>query len=322
MSGVDEAAHGADVLPASRLQSKASRFIRADLKAGVRSVRILAATAAVTPGMVIALVCFYSFTIWTVLISMTDSKVLPSYHFAGLIQYRRLVSSGRWWISIENLAAFLTFAIPLSLLGGFTLAIIVHNGKKSALRNVLMIPMSVSFVAAGVAWKWILSPDIGIQAAVRALGWHGFAFDWLVRADRSIYTLVIVSIWQQTGFCMLLFLAGLRGIDREIWNAARLEGVRRFRIHIHIIAPMLRRSVFTGAILMMCAGVKSYDLVLMLTGGGPGFSSDMPARFVMQELMERQEIGLGAAGAVVMLCMVIVAVGPYAYMELARSKPG
>ncbi|WP_224367036.1 carbohydrate ABC transporter permease [Hyalangium versicolor] len=281
-----------------------------------------AARIALVPAALITAVCFYGFIGWTAVISMTRSRLLPVYDFVGLDQYRRLFSNDRWWTAMGNLALHGTLFILGCIVLGYVLAILIDRVTRgeSFFRTVFMLPLSMSFIVTGTIWQWLLNPTLGIQDAVRDLGWTDFVFNWIVRPDRAVYTLTLAGIWQQVGLCMALFLAGLRGIDPNIWKAARVDGIPTWRVYANIITPMLRPVFFSAFVLLSALVLKSFDLVVALTGGGPGFSSDLPGRFVVDHILNRQELGLGAAGAVMMLCTIAAVVSPYLYAELRSQR--
>ena len=259
-------------------------------------------------------------TLWTAVISFTDSALLPAYDFVGLEQYRRLFSSARWWVTIGNVASVGGVLVLACCAVGYLLAALIDASKRvrGIYIAVFMLPLSMSFVASGIVWKSILNPSTGIETLGRALGFREFHFDWLVSSSQSIYAAALVGIWQQSGMCMLLFLAGLRSIDENILRAARVDGASACRTHLQVIAPMLPH-VFAINLALLCAfAIKSFDVIVVLTGGGPGFSSDVPARFVMEHIFERQELALAAAGASIMVASVVLAMAPYLYILWGR----
>jgi glucose/mannose transport system permease protein len=180
--------------------------------------------------------------------------------------------------------------------------------------------MALSFVVTGTAWKWILNPSLGLEKLMHDLGWASFHFDWLVQTDTAIYCVVIAGIWQSAGFAMALFLAGLRGFDDNILKAAQIDGASLPRIYWRVILPMLRPVVFSTLMVISHLAIKSFDLVVALTAGGPGYASDVPATFMYAMSFTRGQIGLGAASATIMLMTIAAIVVPYLYSEL-RSKP-
>lgn len=286
-----------------------------------RTTLAAASRLALVPATTITFLCFYAFVAWTFVISLTSSRLLPVYDLIGFDQYRRLFANPRWWTAMANLGIYATCLIGGCLLLGYGLAILIEHARRWCrwLRSVFLLPLSLSFVVTGVIWQWLLNPATGIQRAVRDLGWAEFRFDWVVRPDRAIYTLALAGIWQQTGMCMAVLLAGLRSIDPTVWKMSIIDGIPTWRVYLHVITPMLRPAFLTAAVLLFSTAIKSYDLVVALTGGGPGFSSDLPARFVM-ELISRQQLGMAAAGACTLLCTVAAVIGPYLYWELRRAK--
>ena len=159
----------------------------------------------------------------------------------------------------------------------------------------------MSFIVTGLAWRWLLDPTLGISKLAHDVGFTWFEFDWLVRQDRVIYTLVLAAVWHASGLVMAIMLAGLRGIDPEIWKATRIDGIPPWRTYIFIIIPMLSGSFATAGVLLATSVVRLYDLSVAMTNGGPGIASEVPAKFVMDHLFERGNIGLATAAATTML---------------------
>jgi glucose/mannose transport system permease protein len=182
--------------------------------------------------------------------------------------------------------------------------------------------MALSFVVTGTAWKWMLNPGLGLEKLMHDWGFTQFTFDWLVNSDMSIYTVVIAGVWQSSGFVMALFLAGLRGVDDSILKAAQIDGASLPRIYWKIILPALRPVFFSTLMILSHIAIKSFDLVMALTGGGPGFSSDVPATFMYAMAFTRGQMGVGAASSMMMLATVAALVVPYLYSELRGKKNG
>jgi len=284
--------------------------------------RSLAAKIALTPTILVMLGCYYASITWTVYISMTRSFLLPVYHFAGATQYHRLFATPRWQVAYTNMFLFGALDILGTLAVGVLLAVLLDRSVRfeGIFRTILLYPLSISFIVTGLTWQWILSPTIGVQQLVRSFGWSDFVFDWITQPDTAIYTLVFAGIWHQSGLIMAIMLAGLRGVDREIWRAARIEGIPVWRTYISIVLPILRPLMVTCVVLIAIAVVKSYELVVAMTNGGPGFSSDLPGKFVVDFEFERANIGQASAAATVMLGSVLAIVVPYLYFELARKN--
>ena len=275
----------------------------------------------ISPSFAVILWFVYGFVLWTFYISLTKSKMLPRYEFWGFEQHFRLWSNPRWFNAVENLIIFTVLFVGICLLIGIILSILLDQKIRAEgfLRTVYLYPMALSFIVTGTAWKWMLNPTMGIEKLVTDWGFTNFTFDWLVNRDMSIYTIVIAAVWQSSGFVMALFLAGLRSIDDEIVKAAKIDGASLYSIYITIILPMMRPVFMSSIVILLHISIKSYDLVIALTAGGPGISSDMPAVYMTQMAFHRSEIGLASASAVMMFLTVLAVVVPYLYSELRRQ---
>ena len=277
----------------------------------------------IAPGFVLGFAFIYGLMIWNGVLSVTGSRMLPNYeNFVGLDQYAALWEMDRWYVALKNLGIFSVLYVGGSMLVGMVLAIFLDQKVRAegTLRTIYLYPMALSFIVTGTAWKWILNPSDGLQKLMHDLGWASFNFDWLVQSDYAIYCVVIAGIWQSAGFAMALFLAGLRGIDDSIIKAAQIDGASLPLIYWRIILPILRPVVFSTILVLSHLSIKSFDLVMALTAGGPGYATDVPATFMYTMSFTRGQIGLGAASATMMLATVAAIVVPYLYSEL-RSKP-
>lgn len=276
----------------------------------------------VSPALVLGFAFIYGLMIWNGVLSFSASRMLPNYEWVGLEQYERLWEMDRWWVALKNLALFGGGYVGGSLLIGVVLAVLLDQKIRAegALRTIYLYPMALSFIVTGTAWKWMLNPDQGLQALVRGWGFPEFTFDWLVNTEMAIWCVVLAGIWQSAGFAMALFLAGLRGVDDSIIKAAQVDGASLPRIYWRIVLPSLRPVFFSTLMVLSHLAIKSFDLVMALTAGGPGYATDVPATFMYTMSFSRGQIGLGAASAMMMLATVAALVVPYLYSEL-RTKP-
>ncbi|CAN7503276.1 carbohydrate ABC transporter permease [Rhizobacter sp. LjRoot28] len=276
----------------------------------------------VAPSFVLGFLFIYGLILWNAYFSVSASRLLPNYTFAGIEPYVDLFASDRFQVASWNLAVFATLFIGGSLALGLLLAVLLDQKirNEGVLRTIYLYPMALSFIVTGTAWKWILNPGLGIEHTVREWGFPDFAFDWLVDPDRAIYCVAIAGIWQSAGFVMALFLAGLRGIDESIIKAAQVDGASLPRIYWRILIPSLRPVFFSTIMVLSHIAIKSFDLVMALTAGGPGFATDMPATYMYSMAFTRGQINLGAASATVMLATVAAIVVPYLYSELRSTR--
>ena len=275
----------------------------------------------ISPSFALLVWFVYGFILWTLYISFTKSKILPNYKFWGIDQYFRLWSMDRWHVSVSNLFIYTSLFLILCILIGIVLAILLDQKIRAEgfLRTIYLYPMALSFIVTGTAWKWILNPTLGIEKFFIDIGFENFTFDWLITPGMSIYTIVIAGVWQSSGFIMAIFLAGLRSVDDEIIKAAIIDGAGVVSIYTKIILPMMRPVFMSAVVILVHLAIKSYDLVIALTSGGPGTSSDMPAVFMTQYAFHRSEIGLASSSAIMMFLTVTAIVIPYLYSELKRE---
>jgi glucose/mannose transport system permease protein len=277
-----------------------------------------------SPSLAVIAVFVYGFIGWTIVLSFSKSKILPLYQFAGLDAYGRLWSQPNWYVALENLAIYGTLYIGLCIALGLLLAILLDQRIRieGGLRPIYLYPMALSFIVTGTAWKWFLNPGLGIEKVMHDWGWSSFTFDWLINPDRAIYTIVIAAIWQSSGFVMAMFLAGLRGIDQELVRAAQIDGASAFNLYRRIIIPQLRPAFLSAVIVLAHMAIKSYDLVIALTGGGPGNATELPATFMYSYTFTRNQMAVGAASAVIMLMTIMAIIVPYLYSELREPSHG
>lgn len=276
------------------------------------------------PTTLAMIVCMYGFILWTGALSFTKSRMLPQWEFVGFDQYERLFGNPRWDVALSNLVVFGVLFLAISLVLGLALAIFLDQRIRGegAIRTIYLYPMAVSFVVTGTAWKWILNPGLGLEKLVRDWGFTDFEFRWLVDQEMAIYTIVIAAVWQSSGFVMAMFLAGLRGIDDSLIKAAQIDGASPMRAYWHVILPILRPVFFSAIVVLSHIAIKSFDLVQALTGGGPGYASDLPANFMYTFAFNRAQMGVGAASAMIMLFGVLAILVPYLYSELRGSNRG
>jgi glucose/mannose transport system permease protein len=276
-----------------------------------------AASLATLPLVATALVVYLGSVLWTLMVSLTASRTFPNAHYVGAANYLRLFDNERWMLSLSNLACYGLLFIAASMLVGGLLALLVDRQVRleSAWRSIFLYPYAMSFVATGVVWQWLLTPDAGIDRALRELGIPAPTFEWLVDQDHVLYTIVIATVWQAAGLVMALMLAGLRGVDPDIWKAARLDGIPVWRVYLSVVLPMLRPTLATVFVLLATSVVKLFDAVVAMTQGGPGTASEVPAKFIMDNLFGRANVGLGSAGAIVLLLPVVAVIAPYLYAQ-------
>lgn len=274
------------------------------------------------PSFAAILVFVYGFILFTIFLSVSNSTIMPAFGFKGLVNYQKLFAQSEWWTSLANLAIFGTLYIVVCTALGLLLAILLDQKIRieGFLRPIYLYPMALSFIVTGTAWKWFLDPGIGLENTMHNLGWESFAFNWIKDSRMAIYTIVIGAVWQSSGFVMAMFLAGLRGIDTEIMRAAQIDGARPLQLYRRIVIPMLRPAFLSAFVVLAHLAIKSYDLVIAMTTGGPGRSTWTPAVFMYSYTYTRTQMGIGAASAVIMLAMIASIMVPYLYSEMRTER--
>ena len=287
-------------------------------------VRNLSAKIAALPMIATVLVVFVGCSIWTMAYSLTNSGALPNGSFVGLDQYVRLFHTSRFVGAVRNLAMYGVLSLTFTMVVGFLLAVLMDQKIRfeNTFRTIMLYPFALSFIVTGLVWQWIMNPTFGIQNVVRSWGFANFTFDWLANGKMVIYALVIAGLWQGTGLVMILMLAGLRGVDEEIWKAARVDGIPTWKTYLFIVLPMMRGVIVTTLVLVGSGIVRLYDLVVALTQGGPGFASDVPAKYVYDYMFQAQNLGQGFAASTMMLITISIIIIPWAYLEFGGKKRG
>ena len=274
------------------------------------------------PSVVASTVYVVAFTLWTLWLSLSDSTLLPDWHYAGFAHYGALWHNRRWAIAYSNLFLFGSLYVAGSLLMGLLLAVLLDQRVRAEAvwRTILLYPLAVSFIVTGTVWRWIFNPDTGIQAMMRSLGWSDFHFAWTIDRDLAIYTVVLAGIWQASGFAMVLLLAGLRSVDPDLLKAAQIDGASTTRIYRRIVLPAIRPIVISVVVILLQFAIKTFDLVAALTGGGPGLATNVPALYVYDLMFQRGQIAEGAAAAVMILSALAVVLVPYALWSAWRRR--
>ena len=277
---------------------------------------------AVAPSGAVLFVFVYGFIFWSFLISLTSSKTVPTYRFVGFYQYALLWSNDRWLESIANLAIFAALFVGLSTLTGLLQAILIDQKIRceGVIRTIYLYPMAISFIVTGTAWKWMLNPGLGLQRLVQGWGFSSFIFDWIVNPRFAIYTLAIAAIWQSSGFAMAIFIAALRGVDDEIVNAARIDGASAIQTYRSVVLPLLRPAVFTAIVVHAATALRCFDLMVAMTGGGPGFASDLPTNFFYQFAFGRNRLAFAAASGAMIFVLVLSVMLPFIISELGNER--
>lgn len=278
-------------------------------------------TFVLAPSVIASFVFVYVFLFVTGYLSFTSSRLMPRYEFVGIDRYIELFNNDVWWESVANLAWFSGPFIAVSTVFGLLIAILLDQRIRAegALRAIYLYPLALSQVVAGTAWQWLLNPTLGLTHSLKSVGIE-VNFDWLGDPNRAIFCVAIAAVWQCTGFVAALFLAGLRGVDDEVIKAAQVDGAAKPLIYRRIVLPIIRPVFFSVMLILTHLAIKTFDLVVVMTSGGPGTSTNLPSIFMYTYAFERGRMGIGAASAVMMLVMVVAILVPLMYLESRATR--
>ncbi len=276
------------------------------------------------PMMIVAIGVFVIGIAFTVILSFTNTKFfLINIDFVGMRQYDILWSTPRWLQSVANIWLYGFGHIGMCLVLGFLLAVAMDQRIRGedTFRTIFLYPFALSAVITGLVWQLMLDPIWGLQAYVRSLGFADFTFAPLANGNTALYGMIIASTWNGVGVTMAILLAGLRGVDEEIWKAAKIDGIPTWRTYISIVIPMMRGASATALVLLVVNTVRTFDIVIAMTGGGPGISTQMPATYVIDSINARN-VAQGTAGATVMLLPIAALILLQAFFRwrAARNK--
>lgn len=272
------------------------------------------------PSLAASFVYVFVFTGWTLYISLSNSTILPSYAFVGLAHYKALWLNHRWNIAYTNLFVFSLLYVVGAMAIGLLLAILIDQRVRgeAVWRTIFLYPLAVSFIVTGTVWSWLYNPTSGIELLVRNLGWSGFRFALTTDRTYALYAIVLTGIWQSSGFAMALFLAGLRSVDGDLVKAARIDGAGAFRTYRKVILPTIAPLFVAVLVVLLQFAIKTFDLAIALTKGGPGISTTFPALYVYDLMFQRGEIAEGAAAAMMILAALALVLVPYTLWTVLR----
>jgi glucose/mannose transport system permease protein len=313
------------------------------------------AAIVLVPALLSTAIFVYGFVAWTGYASLTDwntvrriNGFMPDVPLVGLANYQAVFATPRFWTN--DVFASIMFTLVFvggCIVMGLLLAILIdqHIRAESLFRSIFLFPMALSFVVTGTVWAWILNPTNGINVLLDATGlsairsallgvgvlqplWgllDSLRIDMLrpgMTADpRAVLAAVgLAAIWQMSGFVMALYLAGLRGVSDELREAGRMDGASEISIYRRIVIPLLRPITVSAIVLLGYVSLKMFDLVFVLTHGGPALSSDLPSIFMFETTFKSNQWARGAAVAVLMLLASAVVVVPYIRSELRQRN--
>lgn len=273
------------------------------------------------PLLALLFLFIYGFIIWSLRVSFTDwNGILPNMTWVGFDNYKLLFSSQRFQTDLRNTFFFTVFFIAICIVGGFFLSYLLYSKLKgeSIFRTIYLFPLSLSFVVTGVLWRWIFSPEVGLNSLLRMMGFKA-EFGWFTSTysiggfNVALIALIIAAAWQYMGYTMAMFLAGLRGIPDQLIESAQIDGAGEFMIIRKIILPIIKPITFSAMIILGHVSLKIFDLAYTMTGKGPAFVTDFPGLFMFETTFRGNHYAEGAAISIMMLVLIAFVIVPYLY---------
>jgi raffinose/stachyose/melibiose transport system permease protein len=227
----------------------------------------------------------------------------------GLGNYHELFGDPIFWKALRNTAVLLIVSVAIQLPIGLGLALIITSARRGRRfwRGVFFIPTLMSTVAVAILWRFIYSPDYGIiNGFLNAVGLDSLAQGWLGQTSTALGAVVAANVWQWAPFYMIIYVAGIVGIDKDVYEAADLDGTDGWQKFWYITLPLLRPVLFTTSILSLAGSIKAFDLVYIMTDGGPSNSTELLATYMFRQGFTNYRLGYASAVAVVMFLITLV----------------
>ncbi|WP_227354942.1 carbohydrate ABC transporter permease [Haladaptatus salinisoli] len=264
---------------------------------------------------------------WNLIISFTDfaDLTLPTYDPAAfdLEMYRRALGDPNFWAAARNTLALLVAFTVLCLVVGLALAIVVDREIRfeNTFRTIYLLPMSLSFVVTAKVWAWMYNFQSGmINITLRKFGLDFLAHHWISDPSTKLAAVIFALIWQFSGYAMVVYLAGLRAIPDDHFEAARVDGASSWRMYRRVVIPQLRASTIGAAVVLMVFALKAFDFLYVMFGNNPGPAADILATMMFREAFASNNWAYGSAIAIILFLMALAVVGPYLYSEYRRGE--
>jgi multiple sugar transport system permease protein len=243
----------------------------------------------------------------TVLLGLQQTSGFGVGQWIGLGNYERMAADDVFWRSAVNTVLFAAVTVPLTLAGGLGLALLLDRPirGRTLFRALFYLPYVLSGVVVALLGRWIFNENVGVvNKVLRALGGDGIA--WQSAGGPAMASIIAMVVWQSLGFCMVIYLAGLQGIPRERYEAARVDGATGWQIVRYVTVPGLRPTTFFLTVLTVIQSFQVFDIVFVLTGGGPGVSTELLVTYAYRQGFGARQQGYASAIGVVIFAVVLL----------------
>jgi ABC-type sugar transport system permease subunit len=233
-----------------------------------------------------------------------DLRTAGPPRFVGLENYVEIAGDGRFRAALLHTAGFAAVSVALELALGLGLALLLHPAfrGRGALRAASLLPWAIPTVVAALLWRFLFDDRVGLAGAMA--GWAGSGFVWFTDPVAAWVPVILADVWKTTPFVAIILLAGLQGIDETLYEAARVDGASRWTSFLHITLPMLKPALVVALVFRMLDAFRVFDLIYVLTGGGPGTSTEPVALYTFTTLLQNLRFGYGSALSVAIFAVV------------------
>ena len=235
--------------------------------------------------------------------------------FAGTANFRAIFHQDPvFWTAFNNSLIWTALAVIIPPSIGFALALGLDQKirGRNTLRAIFYMPVIIAPIAVATIWRWMYDPFYGVFGSIlNAVGLEDWQPDWLGDPKIALYSVFAAYAWQNVGFSMVLFLAGLQGVDNSLREAAKLDGARRFGVFRHVTLPAMRQTITIVVVLSLVNSFRTFDIVYGMTQGGPAQDTQIMALWAYWQSMQLHDFGKGSAIAVVLLVVTAIIVIPY-----------
>jgi glucose/mannose transport system permease protein len=260
----------------------------------------------------------YGMLVWTIVVSFTNWRgTAPNFDFAGLKWYRMMITLDRFKVDVANNLKWLSIGVIPTVILALSIAYLLELGSfrraESYIRTLILYPVAMSFIVTGTIWSWMFDPDKGVlNTILRAVGLESLQGRFITNPSTATYWLILIFIWQYLGFSVIILQSSFRTAElREMIESALLEGASRLRILLQIIIPNIRGGILVLISLLLISTLKVFDIVYIVTFGGPGSSTDVLAFFMLLATFQQHLVSLGAGIGVVIFLLACIIVIPY-----------
>ncbi|MCD6419176.1 MAG: sugar ABC transporter permease [Synergistetes bacterium] len=270
----------------------------------------------ISPAIILVALFVYGFVAWTFDVSLTNWKDIGVFgRFIGFRNYERLIlQDATFHTALVNTLKLSVMFIGITVPLGLFLAILLDLNLKGKrfFRLLFLLPLSFSFVASASMWTWMFSPEGGaINTILRSVGLGWLSQPWITSESQSIMCIAIAYIWQFSGFATLVYYAGITAVPPEVREAAKIDGASTFQLYWRVIVPLQKPATLTVLAMLLMYTLRAFDLVWLMTGGGPGTSSEVLSTFMFRTTFNRNHFGYGAAVGIFMFVLSLVIIFPF-----------